>query len=44
VTAIEKQGFRKIDREIRFIAKGPVAENTHSWNNWWMSRADIDTW
>jgi len=41
---IEELGFKKIDRKIYFIAKGPLAEQISDWSNWWMGRADIDTW
>jgi hypothetical protein len=41
---IEELGFKKIDRKIYFIAKGPLADQISDWSNWWMGRADIDTW
>lgn len=37
-------GFRKINRQIYFIAKGKLADSVKDWSNWWVSRGDIDTW
>ncbi|MFN0033304.1 MAG: GNAT family N-acetyltransferase [Flavobacteriales bacterium] len=42
--ALAGNGFKKIDRHIYFIAKGPLADEVKDWSNWWMYRADIDTW
>lgn len=42
--AMNVLGFRKIDRKIYFIAKGPVADQVKDWRNWWIYRSDIDTW
>lgn len=39
-----QSGFRKIKREIYFIAKGPKSEAITDWSNWWLNRGDIDTW
>jgi GNAT superfamily N-acetyltransferase len=42
--ALEKSGFKPIDRKIYFIAKGPYAQEIKAWSDWWMFRSDIDTW
>lgn len=42
--ALTNAGFRKLDRKIYFIAKGPLAENITDWSKWWIFRSDIDTW
>lgn len=44
LNAMEKNGFRKIEKSIYFIAKGPAAESIKDWSQWWMFRSDIDTW
>ncbi len=44
VTAMDENKFKKIDRNIYFIAKGPLADAVQDWGNWCMYRADIDTW
>lgn len=44
VNAMDANGFRKIDKRIYFIAKGPIAESVADWSNWWIFRSDIDTW
>jgi hypothetical protein len=42
--SVDCNGFKKIDKQIYFISKGPIAEKTTDWSNWWMFRGDIDTW
>ena len=44
MNAMNNIGFKKIDRSIYFIAKGPMAEKIVDWSNWWIFRSDIDTW
>ncbi|MES1181687.1 MAG: GNAT family N-acetyltransferase [Flavobacterium sp.] len=42
--AVEACGFRRIDKQIYFIAKGKLATDNKDWSDWWMFRSDIDTW
>jgi GNAT superfamily N-acetyltransferase len=44
VKCLERSKYKKIDKKIYFIAKGPVADKVTNWSNWNMYRADIDTW
>jgi GNAT superfamily N-acetyltransferase len=44
MSALNNNGFRKIDKSIYFIAKGPKADEIKDWSNWWIFRSDIDTW
>jgi GNAT superfamily N-acetyltransferase len=41
---LKNRGFRHINKKIHFIAKGRVADEVNDWADWWMFRADIDTW
>lgn len=44
VKALDVCGFKPIDRKIHFIAKGPLVDTLEQWDDWWIFRADIDTW
>jgi|JI6StandDraft_1071083.scaffolds.fasta_scaffold01572_2 GNAT superfamily N-acetyltransferase len=44
LNTMNKCGFRRIEKSIYFIAKGPVADEIQDWSNWWIFRSDIDTW
>jgi GNAT superfamily N-acetyltransferase len=37
-------GFRRIEKQIYFIAKGKCADDVKDWGSWWIFRSDIDTW
>jgi GNAT superfamily N-acetyltransferase len=41
---VQTFGFRKIEKKIHFIAKGPIADQVEDWGTWEIFRADIDTW
>lgn len=44
MAVLQKKAFRKIDKKIYFIAKGPVADDVQDWSSWAIYRSDIDTW